>query len=116
MPSRMQLGEEEPRHAPVVRLASTFPGVHLIGSREKSSMHKETAEQELQAVLRACLTISHEPVRRPARTSGVVSGFNKTEIDLMCSGIPNREAEVQRLSLALAVIAITPEHGAERRA
>jgi hypothetical protein len=34
----------------------------------------------------------------------------------MCSGIPNREAEVQRLSLALAVIAITPEHGAERRA
>ena len=40
-------------------------------------------------------------------TSGVDSGFNKTEIDLMCPGIPNREAEVQRLSLALAVTAIT---------
>src|SRR5262249_12502645 len=29
------------------------------------------------------------------------------EIDLMCPGFPNREAEVQRLSLALAVTAIT---------
>jgi hypothetical protein len=43
----MQLGEEEPRHAPVVRLASTFPGVHLIGSRKTSSMRKETAEARI---------------------------------------------------------------------
>ena len=34
------------------------------------------------------------------------SGLNETEIDLMCPGFPNREAEVQRLSLALAVTAI----------
>jgi len=40
-------------------------------------------------------------------TSGTDSDFNKTEIDLMCPGFPNQEAEVQRLSLALAVTAIT---------
>jgi hypothetical protein len=49
-------------------------------------------------------------------TIGADSGSNKTEIDLTCPGIPNREADVQRLYLALAVTAITPEHGAERRA
>src|SRR5262245_61888517 len=43
----MQLGEEEPRHAPVVRLASTFPGVHLIGSGKRSSMRKGTAEARI---------------------------------------------------------------------
>ena len=49
-------------------------------------------------------------------TSGADSGFNKTEIDLMCPGIPNREAEVQRLSLALAVTAITLCWGTVTRA
>jgi len=39
--------------------------------------------------------------------SGADSGFHKTEIDLMCPGMAGREAEVQRLSLALAVTAIT---------
>ena len=49
------------------------------------------------------------PLSLPASnaTSRADSGFNKTEIDLMCPGFPNREAEVQRLSLALAVTAIT---------
>jgi hypothetical protein len=37
--------------------------------------------------------------------SGRISGFNKTEIDLMCPGMAGWEAEVQRLVLALAVTA-----------
>jgi hypothetical protein len=38
-------------------------------------------------------------------TSGADSGFNKTEIDLMCAGMAGREAEMQPLALALAVTA-----------
>src|SRR5262245_7309205 len=45
----MQLGEEEPRHAPVVRLASTFLGVHLIGRGERSSMRNEAAEARIES-------------------------------------------------------------------
>src|SRR5215472_17912015 len=36
---------------------------------------------------------------------GRISGFNKTEIGLMCPGMAGWEAEVQRLVLALAVTA-----------
>jgi hypothetical protein len=78
-------------------------------------MHKETAEQELQAVLRACLTISQR-ARPPARSNE--RGSFRFQQNGNRSNVfwDTREAEVQRLSLALAVIAITPEHGAERRA
>jgi len=54
----------------------------------------------LRQILALLLPTSNE-------TSAADSGFNKTENDLMCPGFPNREAEVHRLSLALAVTAIT---------
>src|SRR5262249_2528375 len=51
-----------------------------------------------------CDRFSRSGQRRNA-TSGADSGFNKTEIDLMCPGMAGREAEMQRRALALAVTA-----------
>jgi hypothetical protein len=49
-------------------------------------------------------------------TIGADSGFNKTEIDLMFPGMVDREAEVQRLALALTLAATMLCYGSATRA
>jgi hypothetical protein len=73
----------------------------------------------LRGVDRYCKYVaidSHGLARTSNPMSWADSGSHKTAIDLICPGMANREAEVQRLALALALTAMTLCCGSASRA
>ena len=63
-----------------------------------------------------CRPLQLRQVPEARATCGAARGSHKTEIDLICLAIATREAQVQRLTLALAVTAITLCGGSVTRA